>query len=469
MHMNATLLIPIELQVRELDSKLLLACRAASRGFTAVIGPRREMHFYIPFFNRGIYLSKSITFGSVSVFRMLRDFGHEIVAWDEEALVHLPPESYFKSRVCAEALQYVSHLFAWGEDNVELWRKFSEFPEHVIIHITGNPRGDLLRSDVRSIYQDDADSLRSKYGQFILVNTNFNQVNAFHAQMNLMVPPKNPGEKPSLGRRALAMEMTRSYVEGLCAYKQAIFNDFKKLIPALDKMFPKYSIIVRPHPAEHPGIYHDIAKDCKHVRVTNAGNVIPWLMAASAMIHNGCTTGVEAFALGVPVIAYRASVNEQYDYAFHYLPNLLSQECFNSDELISTLNNVLTGSTKSSNAAKSKALMNRFLAAQAGPLASDRMIDVLEEIVQSRPPDHRLTTIQKLKGIYRVKKRRIKKRLRGLKKEMSHNRRDFLHYRYPDISLENLHERVARIKKVLGINSDFKIKKIYRKFYQISR
>ena len=52
-HLDTTLLIPIELQVRELDPKLLLACRAAVRGFTAVIGPRREMHFYIPFFTNG--------------------------------------------------------------------------------------------------------------------------------------------------------------------------------------------------------------------------------------------------------------------------------------------------------------------------------------------------------------------------------------------------------------------------------
>ncbi|MGD9079175.1 MAG: hypothetical protein PVG96_07540 [Desulfobacterales bacterium] len=39
---KTTLPIPVELQVRELDPKLLLACRAALHGFTAVIGPRRK-------------------------------------------------------------------------------------------------------------------------------------------------------------------------------------------------------------------------------------------------------------------------------------------------------------------------------------------------------------------------------------------------------------------------------------------
>ena len=54
-----TLLIPVELQVRELEPKLLLACAAAMRGFTAMIGPRREMHFYLHAFPKSIYLSKS--------------------------------------------------------------------------------------------------------------------------------------------------------------------------------------------------------------------------------------------------------------------------------------------------------------------------------------------------------------------------------------------------------------------------
>ena len=55
------LLLPVENQVRELDSKILLACIAAFRGFTSYIGSRREIHFNITAFPQGIYMSKSIT------------------------------------------------------------------------------------------------------------------------------------------------------------------------------------------------------------------------------------------------------------------------------------------------------------------------------------------------------------------------------------------------------------------------
>ena len=119
------ILIPVENQVREFDAKLLLACIAANRGFSSVIGSRREMEFRIASFPRSLYLSKSMTIRSALLFKIAHKVGHNIVAWDEEALVHLPSETYFSDRLSPEALQYVSHLFAWGDDNncsTNAWR-----------------------------------------------------------------------------------------------------------------------------------------------------------------------------------------------------------------------------------------------------------------------------------------------------------------------------------------------------------
>jgi surface carbohydrate biosynthesis protein len=85
-------LIPVENQVREFDSKLLLACIAARREYSSIIGSRREMEMLIDQFPRSIYLSKSMTVRSLLFFGVTSKFGHDIITWDEEALVHLPPE-----------------------------------------------------------------------------------------------------------------------------------------------------------------------------------------------------------------------------------------------------------------------------------------------------------------------------------------------------------------------------------------
>ncbi len=338
---NSLLLIPVENQVRELDPKLLLACVAAQRGFASIVGSRREMEFNIDSFPSAIYLSKSMTIRSLLFFRIARRFGHKIVAWDEEALVHLPAKTYFSRRLDASAIKHVLSLFAWGQDNVELWRQYPHLPKDTPIHAVGNPRGDMLRTEIRAYYEEDAEALRRVYGDFILVNTNFNHVNAFGPDINLFIPAKKPGDKARFGRAARGM--SREYAKGLSEHKHAVFSRFKDLIPSLEQAFPRHTIIVRPHPTEDHQVYKDIAARCRHVQVTNEGNVVPWLMAAKALVHNGCTTAVEAYVMNVPAISYRASINEDYDDGFYRLPNGLSHECFDLEEVMQTLEKILSG------------------------------------------------------------------------------------------------------------------------------
>jgi surface carbohydrate biosynthesis protein len=462
---KVTLLMPVENQVRELDSKLLFACVAARRGFSSVIGPRREMHIQITSFPRSIYLAKSIPVHRNIIFKIMRKLGHEIVAWDEEALVHPQAETYYKRRVCPLGIRYVSHLFAWGEDNAALWRQYPELPIGLPIHVTGNPRGDLLRPKMRALFEGDAEELRKTYGDFILVNTNFNHVNAFSRDLNLFRPVTKPGQEPSFGRAARGM--SRDYAEGLRDHKQDIFEEFQKLIPNLEKAFPDYNIVVRPHPTENPHIYQHIAAQCDRVQVTNEGNVVPWLVATKALIHNSCTTGVEAYAMGVPAISYRAAVNEYYDYGFYRLPNLLSHECFDFKELQVTLERILSGELGTADGDERKALIDQYLTAQEGPLACECMVDVLEGIMEGRselpkpsPQDHlvgwSMSTIRTL-----IK--RAKERLPG-----SHNRPEFQRHRYPEISLEEIRARLSRFQQVLGDSKELKVEQISQQFFEIS-
>jgi surface carbohydrate biosynthesis protein len=342
----------------------------------------------------------------------LRKLDHEIVAWDEEALVHLPPDTYFSRRFSFKALKHVTSLFAWGQDSADLWRQYPELPSGIPIHITGNPRGDLLRPEIRIFYKQTVKNILEIYGKFILVNTNFNQVNAFYPIQNLFQPVKKPGEKPKLGN--LAEGMTREFAQGLWDHKQRIFEDFKCLIPELEQTFPEYTIIIRPHPGENQKIYHHIAAQCQRVQVTNDANVVPWLMAARALLHNGCTTGVEACMLGVPAISYRPTVNEQYDNAFHRLPNLLSHECFNFDELRETLQQVLSGQLGVAQGDNRKQIIDNHLASQKGALACERIVDVLNQMSEGMLESPKPTLNDQLKGRYMIIRRRLLKKYRSL-------------------------------------------------------
>jgi surface carbohydrate biosynthesis protein len=359
---------------------------------------------------------------------------------------------------------YLSHLFAWGRDNAELWRQYPHMPSEVPIHITGNPRNDMLRPEMHRFFEDEVEKIRNTYGDFILINTNFNHVNAFYPVQGLFLPVKKPGVPPKFGRAARGM--TREFAEGFRDHKLAIFKDFKRLIPNLEKAFPDYNIVVRPHPTEKHDVYHEISASCQRVRVTNEGNVIPWLMAAKALVHNGCTTGVEAFVMRVPAISYRGTVNDYYDYGFYQLPNRLSHQCFDFEELQKTLENILAGRLGATNGNERQTIIDHFLAARSGPLACERIVDILEKISADRSRSPQPTLKDRLEGRISATTRRLIKRFMSYLPD-SHNRLEFHRHRYPGISLADIRERISRITKALGENHNIKVNQISSEIFHI--
>ena len=395
----------------------------------------------------------------------MRKLGHEIVAWDEEALVHLPDETYYSRRLSPKAMAYVSHFFAWGEDNAELWRRYPHMPQSASIDVTGNPRNDLLRPELHGYYENEVAEIKKAHGDFILVNTNFNHVNAFTPVQNLFQPVEKPGDVPQFGRAAKGM--ARDYAEGLRDHKQSIFRDFQRMIPELDKVFPDYRIVVRPHPTESQKIYHDIAARCQRVSVTNEGNVVPWLLSARALVHNSCTTGVEAYVMRVPAVTYRASVDETYDFGFYRLPNLISHTCYNIDELKATLKQILDGELGPAGGDDRKQLIEHYLAALDGPLACERMMDVLEDFVAGRPklPKPGIGAVLAGRSLWAL--RTLVKRYKD-SRPGSHNRPEFQRHRYPEVSLEDIRARLTRFQKVIGHIEGLNVEPVFDQFYRIS-
>jgi surface carbohydrate biosynthesis protein len=450
------LFIPVENEVRELDAKLLLACVAAERGYPAILGSRREVEHDIDRHPRGILLSKSMTIYSRLLFRAARALGHAVVGWDEEALVHLPDDIYFSRRLDARAVRRLAHAFAWGEDNAELWRRYPFLPKSLPIHVTGNPRGDLLRPDLRRYFERDAEELRKEHGDFLLVNTNFHHVNAFFPKLNVFEPRRG---RPGRGARG----MPRAFAQALHDQKLALFEAFLQMIPALARAFPDLRVIVRPHPTEKHDAYQALAENTPNVRVINRDNIVPWLLAARAVIHNGCTTGVEAFALGVPSLSYRPRVEPRIDDTFYRLPHALGQPCFTLDELQESLCVVLAQGAAESNAG-ARALLERSMAGLTGRSASECIVDVLDRI-DSDPPQASVWG-RVARAIARLGLG-LQRRLRPYLSRDQHSPA-FQRHRYPGVELAELRERVARWQGILGAATPLRVEPLSAHVFRIS-
>ncbi len=440
-----TLIIPVETQVREMDAKLLLACCAAERGYPVVIGSRAYVHFAIADVSRGIYIAKSMRGMSGLMFRLIRGLGHEIIAWEEEALVHPQPEVFYTLRLSATTIPLVSHLFAWGEENQRLLAAYPHRPAGLPIHLTGNPRGDMLRAELRAFFDEEVRALKQEHGDFLLINTNFSDVNPYIPAVGLFLPQKEASDTPRLGQAGKGMPL--SFAIGLRAHKQALLDDFLAMIPALEQAMPDMNLVVRPHPSEDHGVYQELAKRCSRVRVIHRGNVLPWLLASRALVHNGCTTAVEAYAMGVPTVAYLATFDAKFDLDFQGFPNQLSAQCFNFNELAATLQALVRGDGPPLTTPARDALLDFHVTARNGPLAAERILDVLD--ATSRGNGGAGPALPARLGSAALV--RVKAALTRLNMRRSgRNRGDYHDHRFPRLTASDVAQRVERLGRALG-------------------
>lgn len=428
--------------MRELDAKLLLACAAAERGFSVVLGSRAFVHFAVADIPRGVYLAKSLRALSEKMFSILRELGHEIVAFDEEALVRFANPVYHARRLSAKAMADVSVLMAWGEDDAEALRSFGGY-RGAPIHITGNPRMDLLRQELLPVFKEEADDLRRRFGDLLLVNTNFGAVNAFVPSLNLMQPDAaGSAFRPGPNARGFSP----AFAAGLEAHKRTLFEAFERLVPALCDAFPDHTIVVRPHPSEDHGPWRQAVAGHANGVVVHENTVIPWLLAAKALVHNGCTTAVEAAIAGTPAVAYQPTTAEAFDF---HLPNALSARAADVPEVVACLRVALAGALPARAEAARRRLLDRHVAALEGALAADRMVDVLVGAGFAAAPPPRPALALRARGWIRTRRRSAKKR-RNMRLADHRNSAAFHHHRFPGVDVPSLEARIARFGRQLG-------------------
>jgi hypothetical protein len=127
-------------------------------------------------------------------------------------------------------------------------------------------------------------------------------------------------------------------------------------------------------------------------------------MAAEALVHNGCTSGVEAAIVGTPAFAFRPYVSDRYDVA---LPNGLSRNCYSADELVQSVIMCLTSGGKAAGyslTAAQRALLKENVAAADGPFSANLILDSLSDnraLLESGPAPGLRRRFSGIAGHYR--------------------------------------------------------------------
>ena len=368
--------IPIEVKVRELEGRTLLALAAAERGHQVIIGSKKEtllsaVNGDLP---PGIVHMKSLTPSEQMLEQLtkMRSMGHFVTSQDEESgLLDESYEKFAKIRYSEESIKLASGVFGWGEHDVDCLQKVYPSEANKII-ATGSPRVDFWRPDFEKYFHQDSKIEQWKDKPYLLVVSNFGSVIRSNKIWNVMARLREAGYFD----RDPEMELFEYEYSG---YMLQLIGHFVKMIRKVAETYPDVNILIRPHPVEAEDAWDKMIGSYPNVHVFREGTISSWIRGATGIIHNGCTSALEAAVSGVPRIAYRP-IPSSFE---REIPNQLSREAFTMDELLEKVDHLLNQTSSKAEIQHDKEAdqkLRQRLVNVNGALAADRIVDYWETI-----------------------------------------------------------------------------------------
>lgn len=408
--MLRNLYIPVENKKRELQAKVLFSCVAAEHGFKPILGFNREIKHNLKIWPPGVITWKGLAKKGGKTFKNFHSHGHRVVSWCEEGIVYPSSEFYRRFRVFPDALNEVDLFFAWGQNQADdILSEVPEGKDKVIL--AGNPRIDLLRNKYRSVFNKEVLEIKEKYKSYILVNTNFS---AFTHKLGSEVVINNLKK----GGR-IVTEGDEAFYRGRVENREQLFYYFVDMLKELNSSMNNRNIIVRPHPSEDMELWKKAITGLDNVHLVRRGSAIPWILASELLIHNNCTTGLEAYLLEKPVISYRPTAGNPYE---SRLLLAVSTSAETIDRVKLVVNEIINGNyTRQQSVSEStKEILKHYI----GNLENEYSVEVITREIQkiaSRdflPLDNLLSIMKALKKRFT---NRIKRKLTNLHNRINHN------------------------------------------------
>lgn len=297
------LMLHIEVLKREFLGKLLMAIKACDSGFTVMVGDV-ERFALDSHLEEGVYVHKDYANWSSERLSLIKTKGFSLCAFDEEGHIYGKDDFYINKILSKKTLDSADAIFLWGEDQYKVVEIVSNTPNKYIV---GNPR-----FDIAELRRNNMTCRNSLVEKTILINTRFTFTNGVRGNFELQ-------NLIDLG----VVENEHSYKEFLVNEK-VIYDEFINLIELICSN-SKFNVVLRPHPAENFENYLFLQGKYENLTVNNTDQLTDQIISADCVIHDGCTTAMEASALDIPVYSLRPNIasSEVYDdyankYSLHF-------------------------------------------------------------------------------------------------------------------------------------------------------
>ncbi len=286
----------IEEAPREFESRILIASLAIDQGFDVVIAPQWMVWENLTLLEPGIILFKGGNAAQALRMRRAKDAGFQVAIIDEEAFGISNREEILSmwDRRSAEACDL---LLAQGTFHADCMAAHHPSRDGWI-EITGNPRADLLRPPFSRKIRQKADEIRSRWGDFVLFNTNFGAVNPRRGDaVSFLEVSERVGTVDARKRADVARHLSR------LTWERGNLAAMLRVIAMLRaERFP-WRMVVRPHPAENIEHWRIGLAGVPGVEIIREGDHRAWGLAARLLVHSSSTTGLEGYLLGGQVFS----------------------------------------------------------------------------------------------------------------------------------------------------------------------
>ena len=446
------LLLPVEAKVREFDAKIFLGCLAAERGYSVLVGHYGVINRWSECLPRGMILEKNISIRYKSWLSKLRSLGYRLCVNDEESLaLFLDQGSWFRIRMHRQMVGLVDYVFAWSGPNAELIQ--AEYPEYAgKIVAVGTPRVDLLRSELRGFYDHEVSHLKERFGRFLLMPSNFAPVINVRGDDYTV---------PKMWRHGYIKnkEEEQAVIEGL-SHKRSNLDEYVEVFKRIRAEFPDHALVIRPHPIDKHDFWHEAIRSIDNAHVAYEGSITPWLLAADAIFHCGCSTGMEARIMERCSVAYHPHMDKRFD----NLPSTdIGPVVCDEDGLIEFIRRAISNQ---GSCELDKLDVEKYICSLDDKFASEKMIDALDTVPI---PSNSMNLTWSNPRAVKVKlhewirdKRRALRSIRADSKERSEQK-------WPGASLDEVQSLVRRFGDITGRFEQVEIMQVTEDLFCLSQ
>jgi surface carbohydrate biosynthesis protein len=267
--------------LRDLEGLVLLGRRLAARGATVTLVPMYEQGFDVPALRPDLVLVNYTRPNNADLIKSYKRAGILVGVLDTEGIGGKNPDQFAEMVKSVGCTDLVDLYCVWGQAQHAAFLRHGTVPAE-LIHTTGCPRYDFCAQPWRAALPQP--SIAPGY---VLINTNFPVANPRFSN-------SSSDEQEAMVQAGFSREFARQFVADAGTAYRAVLDMSAKLA----KHFGDVQFVLRPHPFENIGSYDALA-ELPNFHVRQDGTSLEWISGARVLVHQNCSTAIEATMLKV--------------------------------------------------------------------------------------------------------------------------------------------------------------------------